>query len=346
MKALVLEKNKDPMMVKDFPEPQCAPHGAIVRVEGSGICRSDWHLWQGDWSWIGMEMPLPMVLGHEYAGVVEEVGKEVQSFKKGDRVVMPPNHACGTCGDCRRGSSNLCFAGGTFMGGYGRYAAVAHADFNMMRLNDEIDFVEAASLGCRYITAYHGVLDQGQLKADDSIVIYGCGGVGLSGVQIAAAAGARVIAVDLDDEKLALAKQVGAAHVINAKNTDPVAAVRELTHGGADVAVDALGIATTCRNSVMSLRKQGRHVQIGLTTQQEKGEVSLPIDMMVLSEIQFVGSASMQTTRYPAMLGMVARGKLSPKSLVKETIPLDKAFDVIQQMSKFQNIGMSVVNQF
>lgn len=346
MKALVLEKNCEPMTVKDFADPQCPPNGAIVRVEGSGICRSDWHLWQGDWTWVGMEMPLPMVLGHEYAGVVEEVGKDVQNFKKGDRVVTPPNHACGACPDCRRGSSNLCFAGGTFMGGYGRYAAVSHADVNMTKLPDEVDFIEAASMGCRYITAYHGVLDQGQLKADESVVIYGCGGVGLSAVQIAAAAGARVIAVDLDDQKLALAKKVGAEHVINAKNTDPVSAVRELTGGGADVAVDALGIATTCRNAVMSLRKQGRHVQIGLTTQQEKGEVSLPIDMMVLAEIQFTGSASMPTSRYPAMLGMVARKKISPKALVTETIPIEKAFGVIEQMSKFQNIGMSVVNKF
>ncbi|MGH7962782.1 MAG: zinc-binding dehydrogenase [Candidatus Binatia bacterium] len=346
MKALVFEATNEPMKVREFPDPQCPPHGAIVRVEGSGICRSDWHLWQGDWSWIGFAFPLPMVLGHEYTGVVEEVGKEVQTFKKGDRVVMPPNHACGACAECRRGASNLCFAGGTFMGGYGRYVPVAHADFNMMRLNDQIDFIEAAAMGCRYITAYHGVLDQGQVKADDSVVIYGCGGVGLSAVQIAAAAGAQVIAVDLDDQKLALAKKVGAEHVINAKNTDPVGAVRELTHGGADVAVDALGIATTCRNGIMSLRKQGRHVQIGLTTQQEKGEVSLPIDMMVLSEIQFVGSASMQTSRYPAMLGMVARKKISPKALVTEIIPIEKAFGVIEQMSKFQNVGMSVVNEF
>lgn len=346
MKALVLEKNCEPMIVREFADPQCSPHGAIVRVEGSGICRSDWHVWQGDWSWIGLALPPPVVLGHEYAGIVEEVGKDVQNFKKGDRVVTPPNHACGSCADCRRGSSNLCFAGGTFMGGYGRYALVSHADVNMTRLPDEVDFIEAASMGCRYITAYHGVLDQGQLKADESIVIYGCGGVGLSAVQIAAAAGARVIAVDLDDQKLALAKKVGAEHIINAKNTDPVAAVKEITHGGADVAVDALGIATTCRNAVMSLRKQGRHVQIGLTTQQEKGEVSLPIDMMVLSEIQFVGSASMQTSRYPAMLGMVARKKISPKALVTETIPIEKAFGVIEQMSKFQNVGMSVVNQF
>jgi D-arabinose 1-dehydrogenase-like Zn-dependent alcohol dehydrogenase len=232
------------------------------------------------------------------------------------------------------------------MGGYGHYTAVAHADFNLVPLDEKIDFIEAASMGCRYITAYHGVLDQGQVKADESVVVYGCGGVGLSATQIAAAAGARVIAVDLDDRKLELAKKAGAEHVINAQNTDPVTAVVDLTHGGANVAIDALGIAATCRNALMSLRKRGRHVQIGLTTQQEKGEVPLPIDRMVLMEIQFVGSSNMQSWRYPAMLGMVARGKLSPKALVTETIPIEEAFGVIEQMSNFQNVGISVVNQF
>jgi threonine dehydrogenase-like Zn-dependent dehydrogenase len=143
-----------------------------------------------------------------------------------------------------------------------------------------------------------------------------------------------------------LAKQAGAEQVINAKTTEPVSAVRELTNGGAQVAIDALGIATTCRNAVLSLRKHGRHVQLGLTTGQEKGEVPLPIDRMVLMELQFTGSASMQTGRYPAMLGMVARGKLSPKALVTEVIPIEKAFGVIEQMSQFQNVGISVVNQF
>src|SRR5713101_793754 len=189
MKALVLEAHNEPMTVKECPDPPCLPHGAVVRVEGSGICRSDWHLWQGDWSWVGFSFPLPFVLGHEYAGVVEEVGPDVKNFKRGDRVVVPLNHACGTCADCRRGASNLCLGGGTIMGGYGRYAAVGHADYCLVPLQDQIDFIEAASMGCRYVTAYHGILDRGRVKADESVVIYGCGGVGLSAIQVAAAAG-------------------------------------------------------------------------------------------------------------------------------------------------------------
>jgi D-arabinose 1-dehydrogenase-like Zn-dependent alcohol dehydrogenase len=232
------------------------------------------------------------------------------------------------------------------MGGYARYGILNHADVNYVPLPDEIDFVEASSMGCRYVTAFHGVFDQGHVRADESIVVYGCGGVGLAAVQIAAAAGARVIAVDLDERKLELAKKLGAMDVVNGRKTDPVKAVRDLTQGGADVSVDALGIAATCRNAVASLRRRGRHVQIGLTTHGEKGEVALPVDQIVLREIQFVGSLGIQSFRYPAILNMIQRGVLQPKKLISETIPIERAFGVLQQMSNFENTGISVINQF
>jgi D-arabinose 1-dehydrogenase-like Zn-dependent alcohol dehydrogenase len=345
MKALVMENVGAPMEVKEMPNPALRPDGAIVRVEGSGICRSDWHLWQGDWTWIGFAQRLPAVLGHEFAGVVEEVGPEVKKIKRGDRVVVPLSQACGLCDDCRNGHSNLC-ARSLTGGGYARYARLNRADINFVPLPESVGFVEAASMGCRYVTAFHGIMDQGQVKADESVVVYGCGGVGLSAVQIAAAVGAQVIAVDLDDRKLELAKKVGAAHVVNGKKTDPVKAVMDLTRGGANVSVDALGIATTCRNAVYSLCKRGRHVQIGLTTQGEKGEVALPVDQMVMKEIQFTGSLAIQSHRYPAMLDMVERGRLAPRQLITETLPLEKAFGVLEKMSNFENVGISVINQF
>ena len=344
MKAMVLEEIGKPMVVKEWPEPKCAPDGAIVRVEGSGICRSDWHLWQGDWGWIGFKPRLPTILGHEFAGVIEEVGKDVKTVKPGARVVVPLAQGCGTCDDCRTGHSNHCMGAG--MTGYARYGVLSHVDHNYAPLPESVDFVEAAAMGCRYVTAFHALLDQGQVKADENVVVYGCGGVGLSTVQIASALGARVIAVDLDDRKLELAKKIGANDVINGKKTDPVKAVMDLTRGGADVSVDALGIAATCRNAVSSLRKRGRHIQVGLTSQSEKGEVSLPVDQIVFKEIQFVGSLAIQSFRYPAMLSMVERGRLQPKKLITETIPIEKAPSVLEQMSTFENVGMSVINQF
>ena len=345
MKAMVMEAVGKPMVVKDWPEPKCPADGAIVRVEASGICRSDWHLWQGDWGWIGFKPRLPTVLGHEFAGVIEEVGKDVKTLKPGARVVVPLAQGCGVCEDCRTGYSNHC-SHGAGMGGYARYGLLSHADFNCAPLPESIEFVEASSMGCRYVTAFHGILDQGHVQADETVVVYGCGGVGLSAIQIATALGARVIAVDLDDHKLELAKNAGASDVINGKKTDPVKAVRDLTQGGADVSVDALGIAATCRNAVASLRKRGRHIQIGLTTQGEKGEVALPVDQIVFREIQFIGSLAIQSFRYPAILSMVERRRLEPRKLISQTIALEKAFGVIEQMSTFENAGISVINQF
>ncbi|HKD66898.1 MAG TPA: zinc-binding dehydrogenase [Candidatus Binataceae bacterium] len=346
MKALVMESVGKPMVVKEVAQPECPPHGAIVRVEASGICRSDWRMWMGDWGWAGVTPQLPTILGHEIAGIVEEIGSEVKRFKPGDRVTCPPLQACGACRDCLSGHSNLCFNIENMCGGYARYAAVFHADLNLVNFAPNITFFEAASMGCRFIKAYHGVIDRARIKADETIVIYGCGGVGLSATQIAAASGARVIAVDLDDRKLVLAKKAGAEHVINAAKIDPVQAVMDLTNGGANVTLDALGIAATCRNALLSLRTRGRHVQIGLTTQKEKGEVSIPLDRIVLMEIELVGSSNMQPWRYPAMLDLVERGKVSPKALITQTLPLNKAFGVIEKMTHYSNVGISVIDRF
>ena len=315
-----------------------------MRVEGSGICRSDWHLWQGDWGWIGFKPRLPTILGHEFAGVIEEVGKDVKTLKAGTRVVVPLAQGCGVCEDCRTGHSNHCMGPG--MGGYARYGVLSHADFNCAPLPDKIDFVEASSMGCRYVTAFHGILDQGQVKADEPWWSMDAAGLACRrsrSLRRWARGSSRLISTIAS---WSLPRQAGASEVINGKKTDPVKAVMDLTHGGADVSVDALGIAATCRNAVLSLRKRGRHVQIGLTTQGEKGEVALPIDQIVFKEIQFTGSLAIQSFRYPAMLSMVERGRLAPRELVTETIPIEKAFGVIEQMSKFENVGISVIDQF
>ena len=280
MKALVMEAVGKPMVVKDVPEPKCPADGAIVRVEGSGICRSDWHLWQGDWSWVGFRCRCRRSSDTNSPGVVEEVGKDVKTLKAGAAWWCRSSQGCGVCEDCRTGHSNQCFGAGA--GGYARYGS---PEPRRLQLRCRSPKVSISSRRPRWAAAtsppFTASSTRAQVQADETVVVYGCGGVGLSAIQIASALGARVIAVDLDDRKLELAKKVGASDVINGKNTDPVKAVMDLTHGGANVSVDALGIATTCRNAVSSLRKRGRHIQIGLTTQGEKGEVALPVDQIV-----------------------------------------------------------------
>jgi len=184
----------------------------------------------------------------------------------------------GTCEYCRNGQSNVCLTpmtpGFSYPGGFGRMVPVPFADLNLVALPKNIDFIEAASMGCSFMTSFHGIVDRAQVKPGEWAAVYGCGGIGLSAINVAAAVGANVIGIDLDSAKLELAKGMGANQVINGKKTDAVAAVTELTKGGAHVSVDALGIAATCRSAIMSLRKQGRHLQIGLTTAAEGGEIA------------------------------------------------------------------------
>jgi D-arabinose 1-dehydrogenase-like Zn-dependent alcohol dehydrogenase len=350
MRAAVLEALNRPFVVRDVPTPPVLPNGVLLRVEANGICRSDWHIWKGDWSWVGLVPQLPTVIGHEFCGVVEEVGAEVTRWKKGDRVVVPFSGGEGTCEWCRTGHHNMCdtpiLPGLVYGGGFGRYSSVPYADVNLVRLPDEIGFVEAASMGCRFMTSFHGIVDQAQVRAGEWVAVHGCGGIGLSAIQIAAALGARVIAVDVADDKLAFAKELGAEATVNAAKDDVPNAVVTLTGGGAHVAVDALGIAATCLNSVLSLRKRGRHLQIGLTTAAEKGMVALPIDVIVFRELQLIGSMGMQAPRFPAMLAMVEAKKVAPGKLVARTVGLEEVTGVVESMGSYGTTGVTVLARY
>ena len=351
MRAAVMDGYRVPLVVREMPDPTIEPHGALVRVEANGICRSDWHTWVGDWMWIGAgDIKMPMVLGHEFCGVVEEVGPRVIRFKKGDRVIVPFSQGEGSCEQCLSGNHHICdqqpSPGWSYWGGYGRLSAVPYADINLVRMPDEMDFVEAASLGCRFMTSFHGLADRVQVQAGEWVAVHGCGGIGLSAVHIATALGANVIAVDIDQKKLDFAKKLGAVATVNASNQDPTEAVKDITKGGAHVSLDALGIAATCRNAVRSLRKRGRHLQIGMTGAAEKGEISLPIDHIIGSEISLYGSQGMAPRRYDSMLKMIETRKLKPKSLVTGTVPLEEAGKVLASMDTFATLGVVVINRY
>jgi D-arabinose 1-dehydrogenase-like Zn-dependent alcohol dehydrogenase len=345
-----MEGVRKPLVVRELPEQPLPPNGVRIRVEANGICRTDWHIWTGDWSWLGIAVPTPHVLGHEFCGVVEEVGPETRNWKKGDRVLVPFSSGDGTCEWCRSGHHNVCDTlltpGVAYWGGYGRYVSVPFADVNLVRLPDAVPFVDAASMGCRYMTAFHGVVDQGGVRGGEWVAVHGCGGVGLSAVQIAAALGAKVIAVDVSDEKLAVAREEGAAATVNAAKDNAPQAIMGLTGGGAHVSIDALGIGATCQSSVLSLRKRGRHVQIGLTSSAEQGMVPLPIDVIVLKELQLIGSLGMQAPRFDAMLRMVETGRLKPGKLVHQRIGLEQAAGVLDAMDKFGTVGVTVIDRY
>jgi propanol-preferring alcohol dehydrogenase len=350
MKAAVLEKTRKPLALMEIEEPKAVPGSVVLKVEAEGICRTDWHVWNGDWGWVGMSPELPLVMGHEFGGTVVEVGEGVNSVRVGDRVTTPFHEACGRCSYCLVGRSNLCddleFIGLTHSGGYAEYTEIRNADFNCIQLPDNVDALSAAAIGCRYMTAFHAVTRQGRMEPGDWVVVYGAGGVGLSAVQIASSLGGQVIAVDLADDKLAKATAEGAAHTINAGSHDAPAAVCELTGGGANVAIGGLGSQVVVDAALMSLRKGGRLAQVGLTSQAEQGRVSIPIDHIIETEIELVGSVGNPHSDYPRLLNLVRRGILQPARIVGQQLGLQEVQGVLDAMDTFETVGFSVITEF
>jgi propanol-preferring alcohol dehydrogenase len=216
----------------------------------------------------------------------------------------------------------------------------------MVPLPDAIDFVTGASIGCRYMTSWHGVVDRGAVRGGEWVVVNGCGGIGLSAVQIASALGAQVVAVDVDDRKLEKAVKEGAVATVNARDGKVPEAVRTITSGGAHLSIDGLGIRDTVLNSVLSLRKGGRHVQIGLTTQQEQGTVALPIDLFVVTETTFLGSVGNPNLHYDPLLRMIEHRRLRPQSLLERTVPVTGVNEVLQSMTGFGTVGFNVIDSW
>ncbi|MFC6835261.1 zinc-dependent alcohol dehydrogenase family protein [Halomarina ordinaria] len=353
MRAAVLKEHGEPLEVEDVDNPEASPDGAVIEMEACGICRSDWHGWQGDWDWLGIQPQKGQILGHEPAGRVIAVGENVTRFSEGDHVAVPFNLGDGTCIECRTGHGNTCenvMPLGFVEAVPGAFAEEMHvpaADQNLVHLPDGVSSVDMAGLGCRFMTAFHGLAHRADVGAGDWVAIHGCGGVGLSAVHIANALGANVIAVDLIGEKLEKAKDLGASETVNAGDVEDVPGeVQAIADGGASVSVDALGIATTCQNSVLSLGRRGQHIQIGLTTQDEQGMVSLPTDAMTMQEIEFIGSLGMPPTRYDEIFRMVATGKLNPSAVVSETVGLDDVSDKLEAMTDFDTVGIPVIDAF
>ncbi|QNP72608.1 zinc-dependent alcohol dehydrogenase family protein [Streptomyces roseirectus] len=343
MRAVVFERYGERAHVRDVPDPRPAPHGVVVRVESTGLCRSDWHGWAGH----DPDITLPHVPGHELAGVIEETGPAVTRWRAGDRVTVPFVCGCGTCPSCRSGDHQVCERqtqpGFTHWGSFAQYVALDHADVNLVAVPDDLSYATAASLGCRFATAFRAVVQQGRVRAGEWAVVHGCGGVGLSAVMIAAASGARVIAVDVSPRALALARAFGAVECVDAGEVDDTAArVRDLTGGGAHLSMDALGSPATCAASVNSLRRRGRHLQVGLLPS-DCGTTPVPMARAIALELQLIGSHGMAAHTYPEMLEAVRAGVLRPDRLVTSTIALDDVPGALEAMGTAPGAGVTVI---
>lgn len=341
MKAIRYEAYGEPPFLADVPEPSCPEDGVLVRVAATGVCRSDWHAWQGH-----DPVTLPHTPGHEFAGVIAEVGSLVRHRQVGERVTAPFVCGCGVCEYCRAGDTQVCPAqtqpGFTGPGSFAELVAVHAADLNVVPLPDSVDLVTAASLGCRFATAYRALTAHGRVGPGGWVAVHGCGGVGLSAVMIASAVGARVVAVDPQAPARRLAHELGAEAVLDGLDGS-AAKIRELTGGGAHVSLDAVGSPAIATASVGCLRPRGRHVQVGLLLG-EDARPALPMDQVVAKELEIYGSHGMAAGDYPGLLDLVADDTLQPGRLVGAVIGLAEAGDALAAMSApASSAGITVV---
>lgn len=346
MKAVIYEAFSARPQLCSVPDPTPEAHGVVVRVMATGVCRSDWHGWVGH----DPDIELPHVPGHELAGIVESVGKDVTRWQVGDRVTVPFVGGCGACPECHSGNHQVCDRqfqpGFTHWGSFAEYVSIHYADINLVRLPETLDFPTAASLGCRFVTSFRAVVDQGRVSAGQWVAIHGCGGVGLSAIMIANALGANVIAIDIAEDKLALARSLGAVACVNATGVASVVeAVVEISQGGVHVSVDALGHPATCFNSISNLRKRGKHIQVGLMLA-ENSTPPIPMSKVIANELEILGSHGMQAHRYDAMLAMIQAGKLAPEKLIGKRIALEQSIEALVNIDKFETAGVTVVTEF
>ncbi|SMQ64211.1 alcohol dehydrogenase [Plantibacter sp. VKM Ac-1784] len=344
MRAVVYEQFTAEPEVRDVPDPVPSDAGVVVRVETTGLCRSDAHGWLGHDDGIA----LPHVPGHELVGRIHAVGPAVERFRVGDRVTVPFVCACGRCAQCLAGNGQVCpnqtQPGFTHWGSYAELVALHDADVNLIPVPESLDAGAAALLGCRFATAFRGLVHRAGLRSGERLLVVGCGGVGLSAAMIGVALGAEVIAVDIDASALARAASIGVSHTIDSSGLDEAAVlarIAEAAPAGVQVSVEALGRESTMRLSLLALAPMGRQVQIGLFS----SEPTLPLPRIISQELSLHGSHGMPASDYSELLDLVASGALRPQDLIEHRIGLDEApAALVALASGDRSTGVTVID--
>lgn len=326
--------------IVEVPDPVCPSDGVVVRVAATGVCRSDWHAWKGH----DDSVVPPQIPGHEFAGTVAEVGAEVVDFAVGDRVTAPFIFACGDCDQCREKATQVCLRqqqpGFTLDGSHAEALVVPRADLNLVALPDAVGFIEAAGLGCRFGTAYHAVHARGRVARGEWVAVFGCGGVGLSTVLVALAAGAQVIATDVSARALEVVAALGAVTVVAGEGA--VEAILTATGGGAHLGIDAVGSRATSEASIAVLRPRGRHVQVGLLLDAEAAP-AIPLGRVIAQELELLGSHGIARSEYAALLDEIVAGRIRLGDSVGRVIPFeDLPAALVEMDGPSASAGMTV----
>ena len=319
MKAAVFIEQNQPLEIQDIPIPEPGPSEVLVKVAACGVCHTDLHYIDHGTPTF---KPPPIVLGYEASGIVAGWGTEVTEWSEGDRVLLPSIFTCGTCAACRIGRDNVChnliMLGNHVDGAYAEY--VLAPSQSAFALPEEIPLEEGAIIADATTTPYHAVVVRGQVSPGDQVVVFGCGGIGANVVQVAAVLGARVVAVDISEEKLEWARKLGAAETIDPSGEERIEKlVRKLTGGGADVAFECVGTPATQEQAFASTRNGGRLVMVGYSPKPMK----LNSGRVMFREMEVVGSLGCRSADYPRVIEMVRRGKLRVADLVTARYALE-----------------------
>ena len=350
MKAARIVKPKESLEVQQLETPKPRGSQVLIRVESSGVCHSDIHLWEGGYEGPGGQLlkttergvKYPLTPGHEIAGIVDSLGEEAEGFTKNDKVLVYPWIGEGLCPACRIGQENLCdkprSLGVYTDGGYAEYVLVPSYKY-LLKIDDDMETDASATLSCSALTAY-GAVKNTSLKPDDNVVIVGAGGLGLMAMQLAkAVTGARIIAMDLDDEKLGAAKKNGADSIINSKKEDPVKAVMELTGKmGADAVIDFVNASKTVEADMQFLRRRARLVLVGLFG----GELKLSLVSMPTRAYRLIGSYTGTLSDMVELVSLARRAVIKP--LVSNRFKLDQATEALTMLKEGKILGRGVIN--
>ncbi|MGX9353909.1 zinc-binding dehydrogenase [Roseobacteraceae bacterium S113] len=342
MRAAVVKEFGEDLSIEAVADPACPEDGVVLEVAACGVCRSDYHGWTGEHP----KVTNGSILGHEYCGTVVEVGARAQA-KVGDRLIAPFILACGNCPACATGVSNTCanqiVPGFGAPGAYAEYVAVPFAH-NLVALPEDMSPALAAGLGCRVTTAWHALTDRAAVRAGEWVAVHGTGGIGLATLLLAKMLGAQVVVVDIVEDKLEHARAHGADATVNAAKVDAAAAIRDITGGGADVSVEALGIAQTTNASIDCLGLLGRHVHVGMPA--GDGQMTVNMRGIYTKQLAFYGTRGMPAWKYPGLLDMIARGQVDISPMLARTVDLAGASAELRAMHGPTPPGTAVITKF
>ncbi len=350
LKAAQIVKPKESLEIQQLETPKPRGSQILIKVNSAGVCHSDIHLWEG-----GYEGPngqflkttdrgvkYPLTPGHEIAGTVESMGEEAGGFNKNDKVIVYPWIGEGLCPACRIGLENLCdkprSLGVYTNGGYADYVLVPSYKY-LVKLDEEVDLDASAALSCSALTAY-GAVRNADLKPNDNLLVVGAGGLGLMAIQLAKrVTGARIIAIDLDDEKLDIAKKNGADDIVNSKKYDPVKTVLELTDRmGVDAIIDFVNASKTVETDMQMVRKRARIVLVGLFG----GELKLNLVTMPTRAYRLIGSYTGSISEMAELVSLAKRGVIKP--VISERFKLDQATEALSKLKNGKITGRGVIN--